>query len=289
MRRCANGSRTISEELPGPETEDCGARASSLTNEARDYEDTYTGDVVSWCKAWLERVEQQLKCKPLIYLNQALIKKYDWKPVADSGYGLWVAAYTYDPTKNTFITGAWSFAAMQQWTNEQTVPGIAGKVDGDVFFGDATSFKKYGYLPPPPPPPADEKYYVTYKGETIATYETNPVDKIDELTLKLANCQDKCSQQAKEIAELTLALHHQETDNADLQQQLRDCQHEKDTALAEQKRLEVELKNATESLAMCQVDLKVCRDQDLKKCICQYSRGQLLRWGLFGKPSICKE
>jgi len=123
-----------------------------------DYEPTWNGDAVSWCKAWLDRVQSSIGVKPLIYLNQSQATSYNWQPVVDGGYGLWIAAYTYDPNNNTFKTGAWKFAAMQQWTNMQQVPGISGNVDGDVFFGTVDTFKRYGYqtpAPTPPPPPVE--------------------------------------------------------------------------------------------------------------------------------------
>jgi lysozyme len=119
-----------------------------------DYEDTYTGDVVGWCKTWLNHVYSKTNVKPLIYLNQSLVKNYNWSNVSNAGFGLWIAAYTGDPRNNTFATGSWSFASIQQWTNAQTVPGIPAKTDGDVFFGDQLAFMRYGYQVPVPTPPA---------------------------------------------------------------------------------------------------------------------------------------
>jgi len=116
-----------------------------------DYEATWNGAVIDWCLKFLEYVKGKTGVKCFIYLNQALIKKYDWKPVVDGNYALWVAAYTYDPAKNDFVTGAWPTAAMQQWTNKQIVPGISGEVDGNVFFGTVKSLAKYGYVPPTVP------------------------------------------------------------------------------------------------------------------------------------------
>jgi len=124
---------------------------------ALDFEVTYA-DCVNWCKQWLDAVSAHFGgMKPLIYLNQSQTKGFNWKPVVDAGYGLWLASYTYDPNKNTGDTGAWGFMALQQWTSSQTVPGIQGNVDGDVFFGDAAAFYAYGYkrpvvIPPTPPP-----------------------------------------------------------------------------------------------------------------------------------------
>ena len=142
------------------------------------------------------------------------------------------------------------------------------------------------YTPASPTPPTDEKYYVVYKGETIASYDYNPTDKINEQAQKLSDCQQKVSDQAGEIAQLTLALHQQEVDNANLQGQLRDCQSQKDTALATQKSLEKELADNQGKLNTCLADLKTCQSAD--NTMCKYSRSQLLRWGMFGKPAICK-
>lgn len=116
---------------------------------------------VDWCKKWLDRVAEKTNgTKALIYLNQAQLRKFDWTQVVNGGYGLWVAAYLkttaepwYSPQHNDFFKGQWKVVAMQQWTSTQKVPGIVGNVDGDVFFGDIATFKKYGYTKPAPPPP----------------------------------------------------------------------------------------------------------------------------------------
>jgi len=113
-------------------------------------------DPVGWSKQWLDIVSNHFNCKPFVYLNQALTKKYDWSPVVNADYPLWIAAYTFDPKNNNFSTGDWPSATMQQWTNKQQVPGITGSVDGNVFFGDVNAFKACGYKLPvsPPLPPS---------------------------------------------------------------------------------------------------------------------------------------
>jgi lysozyme len=107
---------------------------------ALDYEDAYSGDVVKWCKEWLDEVYAQTKVKPLIYLNQSHLK-LNWKPVIDAGYGLWLAVYDPTPVPNT----AWPVVAIQQNSSSGTITGITGKVDTDIFFGDAKALKSYGY------------------------------------------------------------------------------------------------------------------------------------------------
>lgn len=117
-----------------------------------DFEVTYN-DPVNWCKAWLDAVSQHFGgMKPMIYMDQSRSQGFDWTPVVSAGYGLWIAAYTYNPNNNEAATGAWPFAAMQQWTDKQEVPGIQGVIDGDVFFGTVDQFKAYGFKKPTPPP-----------------------------------------------------------------------------------------------------------------------------------------
>ncbi len=114
-----------------------------------DFEPNWAGDAVGWCKTFLDTLAGKLNgYRALIYLNQSQTKGFNWKPVVDAGNGLWIAAYTYDPYKNDFAKGVWPFAAMQQWSNQQQVPGIAGGVDANVFFGDLATYNKYGYHKP---------------------------------------------------------------------------------------------------------------------------------------------
>lgn len=113
---------------------------------ALDYEDTYTGDIVQWCKTFLDTVLALTGVHALIYLNKSLVRNNNWQAVADEGYGLWLACYD-----NNLITGAWRMVDIQQWTNAQVVPGLPGKVDGDYFFGTVEQFKLYGYHKPEVP------------------------------------------------------------------------------------------------------------------------------------------
>jgi GH25 family lysozyme M1 (1,4-beta-N-acetylmuramidase) len=123
-----------------------------------DYEPNWGGDAVGWCKKWLDYVYSKTQTRPLIYLNQAQTTstRFNWKPIVDADYGLWIAAYTNDPNVNTGKIGPWPLAAMQQYTSTGRYPGIIGNTDGNVFFGDINAFKRYGYkgntTPTPTPP-----------------------------------------------------------------------------------------------------------------------------------------
>lgn len=114
-----------------------------------DYETQYTGDNVAWVLTWMQLVEKALGVKPIFYSYQSMLTSYDWTPIVSNGNGLWVAAPTNDPSNNNFETGAWEFAMMQQWGN-QDIPGVSGVIDSDVFFGDENAFLAYGYKAPQP-------------------------------------------------------------------------------------------------------------------------------------------
>lgn len=142
---------------------------------ALDYEPPTTTQVqahVDWCRKWLDHVFEKTGVRPLIYLNQAIISKLNWQSVIDGSYGLWIAAYTYDPNNNDFNAGEFKFAVMQQWTSSQQVPGLLGNIDGNVFFGDISVFKKYGYKPAPTPQPPSTNWEQKYKDEVIAHDKT---------------------------------------------------------------------------------------------------------------------
>lgn len=112
-----------------------------------DYESPWTGDPVAWSKAFLDHATQRLGIKPLIYLNLSTARGYNWSPVINAGYGLWLARWDYD--KNAAApTTPWPFVAMRQYSDRETIPGITGAVDGNVFYGDLQSLLSYGYSSP---------------------------------------------------------------------------------------------------------------------------------------------
>ena len=171
-----------------------------------DFEEDKIADPVTWCKAFLDRIaEKRNGYKALIYLNQTLCKKYDWTPVVNAGYKLWIAAYTYNPRLNNYQIGAWKQAAMQQWTNEQTVPGIAGAVDGDVFFGTVEGFKALGYqkpiVVPPVDPCASQNQLIANLNSKIETLQTT-ISNQEKTLLSDKQTIDGLSEQVKQIQPL---------------------------------------------------------------------------------------
>lgn len=102
--------------------------------------------VVDWCKRFLDRMQQETGMKPYIYLNKSQVRGFNWKPIAQAGYPLWLASYD-----GNVISGDWDFVAMQQWTSSQRVTGINGNVDGCHFFGTVEQFRAYGFKTPAQP------------------------------------------------------------------------------------------------------------------------------------------
>jgi GH25 family lysozyme M1 (1,4-beta-N-acetylmuramidase) len=115
---------------------------------ALDWEEQYNGDHVAWCLQFLQAVTARTGIGPLIYLNQSTIAAHNWSPVINDGFGLWLADWDLNKAGPGVHT-PWPFTAMRQWTDADTVAGISGRVDGDVFYGDFAAWAAYG-----PPAPA---------------------------------------------------------------------------------------------------------------------------------------
>lgn len=110
-----------------------------------DFEEPYHGNAVAWCKAFLGYLAAHLNgYKPLIYLNLLRIQNYNWKPIIDANYGLWLAFYDYNPNSNNWNT-PWPVVTFRQWSDHERVRGIPTVVDADVFYGDAKALHAYGY------------------------------------------------------------------------------------------------------------------------------------------------
>ena len=118
-------------------------------------ENGYTGDYVAWSKTWLDQVQSRLGVKPLLYIELSWAQKYNWSPVINAGYGLWMARWDYDKNAGAPATG-WAVCAMRQYSDKESgIPGDPGNsqgyTDGDVFYGSLDQLKKYGYQNPGTP------------------------------------------------------------------------------------------------------------------------------------------
>ena len=192
---------------------------------ALDYEVNYNSPVV-WCKTFLDRVKTKTGLKPLIYINLATNNKYNWSPIVQGDYGLWLAYWDRSLTKKPKTD--WPFIAIKQYGADTKVEGISGNVDGDIFFGDLTTLKKYGYQgsvinPPVEPPEAPE------------------VTKLKE-----------------EIVALKNELKLQGEINVENGEELEELQGQYDTLSAEKTRIETEK-------AKCQIELSKLQDKNCVK------------------------
>ncbi|HUG31198.1 MAG TPA: glycoside hydrolase family 25 protein [Candidatus Limnocylindria bacterium] len=88
--------------------------------------------LTDWVKAWLQRVDQRLGVKSMIYVSPSFWRTYmdNTRWFADNGYSvLWVAHWnTTSPSVPADNWGgrSWTF---WQYTSDGVVPGISGRVD----------------------------------------------------------------------------------------------------------------------------------------------------------------
>ena len=164
-----------------------------------DFEESYS-DPVGWCKRFLDHISNRLNgYKPLLYINLSTARAFNWSPVIDGNYGLWLAQWDKNPNSSGGSTN-WSVTAIRQYTDSETISGITGRVDGDVFYGDLNSFKFYGYrsvqekpvitpvtpvipVPPSPPSPLTPIQSEPTPPQTPIQSELPPSIPIDLLTL----------------------------------------------------------------------------------------------------------
>lgn len=107
-------------------------------------------DPVGWALTWLKTVESLTQNKPLIYMNGNTAGRFDWTRVVKNNNGLWLAVWQSIPPSSY----QWPFFIMWQNSDNGNIAPISGRVDTDIFFGDAATWKKYGSgIPPVPPPP----------------------------------------------------------------------------------------------------------------------------------------
>ena len=105
---------------------------------------------VTWAKKWLDEVYRLSGVKPLIYMSESVVNSYNWKNVADAGYGLWVAKYLdYNADYNFNMNGAgprpsvkyWSKYWLWQWTSTGYLDGYRNHLDCDIFYGTAEDWR----------------------------------------------------------------------------------------------------------------------------------------------------
>lgn len=118
-----------------------------------DYESYASTLGTWWAETWLDTVYNLTGVRPIIYMSNSVVNKYDWSNVRSKNYGLWNAGY-YDGyvTKYGYISdppligslGAWSDClAMYQYTSSGRLPGWGGNLDFNIFYGDENAWDAY--------------------------------------------------------------------------------------------------------------------------------------------------
>lgn len=124
---------------------------------------------VTWALTWLNKVRELTGVKAMIYMSESVVNAYDWTPVVNGDYGLWVAKYRDNqPDYNYDMSAAgtapkvkwWKGYAMWQWTSCGVIDGYGyyrkvydeytGKysvesryLDCDIFYGNKDAWMAY--------------------------------------------------------------------------------------------------------------------------------------------------
>ncbi|SHJ37479.1 glycoside hydrolase family 25 protein [Aquimarina spongiae] len=134
-KQAQNFTETVKELIPGDlppvlDLEELGMQ-TSVTKEM------YETNTLRWLKI----VEEKLGVRPIIYSNPTFANAYLKHPEF-ANYKLWIADYTKgaSPTMPyTWKDKSWTF---WQRTDSKKLEGAEGKIDYDLFQGDADSFLK---------------------------------------------------------------------------------------------------------------------------------------------------
>ena len=141
---------------------------------------------VAWAKEWLDTVYNMTGIKPLIYMSESVVNKYDWSSVALSDYGLWVAKYrdkekdyNYDMSKAGKQPQVkwWKLYALWQWTSHGRLDGYKGDLDCDVFYGDRDAWMKYAGS-------VINRTYIVQNGDTLSKIAKEHGESVDDIVAK---------------------------------------------------------------------------------------------------------
>lgn len=105
--------------------------------------------------AWIKYVEEQTGRRPIVY-SAAFFSPFTGN--AFSNYPLWVANYKANYTSSCpVMPDGWTKWAFWQWTDKDSVAGVEGGVDGNIFDGsraDLDAFIRASHLTAPETPDA---------------------------------------------------------------------------------------------------------------------------------------
>lgn len=107
-----------------------------------DYESSAVDQGVGWAKDWLDAVYNMTGVKPVIYMSNSVIHRYDWSEVAKN-YCLWNAGYysgyntIYGFVDNPPLRGSlgefYDNTVLYQYTSSGRLRGWSENLDLDIF------------------------------------------------------------------------------------------------------------------------------------------------------------
>lgn len=151
-----------------------------------DYESSAVDQGVGWAKDWLDAVYNMTGVKPVIYMSNSVVHRYDWIEVAKD-YSLWNAGYYagyntiygfIDNPSMRYDLGAFSDnTSLYQYTSSGRLNGWSDNLDLDLFYGDKADWdalaghtKSEDYKPAEPNHRTEDRviYYSVQSGDTLS-------------------------------------------------------------------------------------------------------------------------
>ena len=140
---------------------------------------------VAWSVEFLNTAKKRFGIKPMVYMDGGVKSRFNWQPVVDGDFGLWIA--NWGPNNGQIPGNApspkpWPIIALWQYTSKANLGGIS-PADANVFFGSVAQLQKYGASgsapapkptpapapkPQPKPTPQPANTYTVKKGDTLS-------------------------------------------------------------------------------------------------------------------------
>jgi GH25 family lysozyme M1 (1,4-beta-N-acetylmuramidase) len=121
-----------------------------------DWEDPESVPMTWWAKEWMDIVRAATGRTVWIYASYADLQRADYGAIHAAGYPLWEAAYVlgyqridgYRPPAGRAPVPYWGDPQMWQFTSSGYLPGWAGALDLNVFYGTADDWAAmHGVVP----------------------------------------------------------------------------------------------------------------------------------------------
>ena len=97
------------------------------------------GNAGPWALAWLQRIEQNTRTKPIVYSSTSYLATMVQQAPGLYGYDVWAAAYRVPPSPDHPPKLPGSYLQQRlvayQWTGSGRLPGCSVAIDRDVLVG----------------------------------------------------------------------------------------------------------------------------------------------------------